>query len=175
MDKYSNLKEQPTVVHFVESARTFCRLVETDAPESDLWMLQILVAVADLYAAAHHLPVPDLDSARIDPEDRFDLTPSEYREVFLRLGRRLGENRYYPYCFDSTDLSPNQPPPGIGDLADDLADIYRDIKPGLRAWDANIADFVSDIIFEWKEPLFRTHWGRHAVDVLRVLHSLVYK
>ena len=175
MNEYTNLKEQPTVVHFVEAARTFCRLVETDAPEPDRWMLQILVAVADLYAAAHHLPVPDLDSASIDPEDRFDLTSSEYREVFLRVGRRLGENRYYTYCFDIADLSADQQSPGIGDLADDLADIYRDIKPGLRAWDANVAEYVSDIIFEWKDLLFRTHWGRHAVDALRALHSLVYQ
>ena len=138
-------------------------------------MLQILGAIANLYAAAHDLPVPDLDETSGDPGDRFDLTQAAYWEVFLRMGPLLGEDRYYPDCSATLDLLAASEPPGIGDLADDLADIYRDIKPGLRALEHNIDEYAATNVFEWKEPLFKTHWGRHAVDAMRILHILVYR
>lgn len=183
MQEDSNLKVHPSVMHFVAVARAFCRLVETDvtepiletgATEPNSWMIQILSAVSDLYAAAHYLPAAELEPTNIDPEDRFDLTKAEYRAVFLRMGQILGEARYYPDCSSSLDPLADPEPPGIGDLADDLADIYRDIKPGLRALDHNRDEYVSMVVFGWKEPLFKTHWGRHAVDAMRVLHILIY-
>lgn len=174
MTEHVSLRSHPNVVRFVQTAQVFCGLIETDEMERDLWMRALLVAVADLYGAIHYLPVPGLDAASIDPEERFYLTQIEYRDVFLRLGRILDEERFYADCSDASDLLSDPQIIGIGDLADDLADIYRDIKPGLRAWDENIDVYLPDVVFEWKEPLFRTHWGRHAVDALRVLHTLVF-
>jgi hypothetical protein len=62
----------------------------------------------------------------------------------------------------------------MGDLADDLADIYRDIKPGLRAWDTEEEGYLDEVVFDWKLPHFGSHWGIHAVGAMRALHPLVF-
>jgi hypothetical protein len=53
-------------------------------------------------------------------------------------------------------------------LADDLADIHRDLTHGLRA----LADGAAheDVVWEWRFG-FYSHWGRHATEALRVLHA----
>ncbi len=58
-------------------------------------------------------------------------------------------------------------------LADNLADIYRAIKPGLKAWDDGVSEYLPSILFEWKLG-YRTNWGFDAVEALKELHPLVY-
>jgi hypothetical protein len=73
---------------------------------------------------------------------------------------------YDNYNFDNID-------PVQGSLSDDLADIYRDIKPGLRNWNLSSAKLRRDIVFSWKLD-FEIHWGEHLTSVLRALYCLLY-
>jgi hypothetical protein len=59
--------------------------------------------------------------------------------------------------------------PSVGSLADDLADIWRDVTEGLLALE--IGSPEADVIFHWRY-LLDVHWGRHAVDALAALHAL---
>jgi len=54
----------------------------------------------------------------------------------------------------------------IADMADDLADIWRDLKPGLELYDSNERVKAAA---EWKFG-FEKHWGRHATAALYALH-----
>tara|TARA_R110002096_G_scaffold77896_12_gene183606 strand:- start:125338 stop:125571 length:234 start_codon:yes stop_codon:yes gene_type:complete len=65
----------------------------------------------------------------------------------------------------------DDPEPVVGDLADDLGDIYGDIAPALMAWEAGTSR-IDDILFEWRGVSFSTHWGVHASQALRVMHKL---
>ena len=62
----------------------------------------------------------------------------------------------------------------MGNIADDLTDIYCGIKPGLKAWDSNDERLLPEIIFGWKYPLFGSHWGVHAVSAMRALHPICF-
>jgi hypothetical protein len=53
-------------------------------------------------------------------------------------------------------------------LADDLADIWRDLKPGLLGLAAGAP--LDAALWDWRFT-FYTHWGAHAVEALRVLHA----
>ena len=61
----------------------------------------------------------------------------------------------------------------FGTLADDLADIYRDLKEGLVLREEKLAS-SADIIFNWR-ILYYSHWGKHAIDALLVLHFRLQK
>jgi hypothetical protein len=65
-------------------------------------------------------------------------------------------------------FSPLVPPdePVVGDLADDLVAIYRDVAAGLALYDASCID---DAIWQWGFN-FQIHWGRHASSAIRALH-----
>ena len=52
-------------------------------------------------------------------------------------------------------------------LADDLADIYRDLKAGLSLYEA---EHPIDAAWEWRFR-FQIHWGQHLVGAMRPIHE----
>jgi hypothetical protein len=56
-------------------------------------------------------------------------------------------------------------------LSDDILDIYKDAKKGILLYEKN--EHIEGI-WEWKFG-FEIHWGSHAVDAIRALHSANFK
>ena len=56
----------------------------------------------------------------------------------------------------------------MGDVGDDMQDIYKDIRRGLLVYDRG--DPI-DALWHW-EFQFRIHWGRHAVGAIFALHCM---
>jgi len=56
----------------------------------------------------------------------------------------------------------------MGDVGDDLLDVYRDVRAGLVSLDRGNAH---DAAWHWS-LLFRIHWGRHAAGGLFALHCM---
>ncbi len=97
---------------------------------------------------------PDIDAESIGDD--------ESKKVYARAAA-------LPFQYYSSTFYPLVVPPEdheIGDLADDVADIYRDISAGLALFDAgHVAEAQWEIRFS-----FLTHWGRHASGAIRALH-----
>jgi hypothetical protein len=70
----------------------------------------------------------------------------------------------YSEIFDPSDVPAGEPV--VGDVADDLADVYRDLIQGVRL---EAAGRPRDALWQWLMN-FHIHWGRHAVSALRALH-----
>jgi hypothetical protein len=58
-----------------------------------------------------------------------------------------------------------------GLLSDDVLDIHRDLREGLAWWRATPPQ-VDRAVWTWKFS-FQTHWGSHAIDALRALHTVL--
>tara|TARA_R110002072_G_scaffold174303_3_gene329353 strand:- start:35623 stop:36108 length:486 start_codon:yes stop_codon:yes gene_type:complete len=116
--------------------------------------------VAELYHLA--LPLRELEDAPEADGDRISL--EQWQAVFQRFAS-LPFN-YYTSVFDPRIADGIDSEAGVGDLADDLADIYRDLHGGLRAFRAGAVDTAE---YEWAWS-FRMHWGRHAASALHALH-----
>jgi hypothetical protein len=71
---------------------------------------------------------------------------------------------YYSEVFNSNVVPPEDPV--IGDLADDIADIYRDLRRGLNLLDAG---HTEQAVWEWVFHL-KHHWGEHATSAIRALY-----
>jgi len=56
-------------------------------------------------------------------------------------------------------------------LADDFADIYRDLKEGLNLNESHEAS-PEDNIWHWRLGYY-SHWGKHAIDAVRTIHFLL--
>ncbi len=134
----------------------------------------MVTALAYLYAYAHDLPDVELPDDAPNVPDTLDVTQNEWKQVFDLIGNILGEQVGYWAYFDPTEPPDSAEQPVFGNLANDLADIYRDIKPGLRAWATGDNIYLPSIVFDWKFPNFGSHWGVHAVSALRALHPLAY-
>ena len=57
----------------------------------------------------------------------------------------------------------------LGDLCDDILDVWSDLRRGLLYWDAGRRD---EAAWEWQWH-FQIHWGAHVADALGVLHEWV--
>ena len=169
-----DIRQHPDVLQFRAAAERFCRLLESRPGDADEWVEEILAALARLYACGHDLPDFGITDEAPAMYEEFRVVDEEWRRVFSLVHEILNAHSGYWAYFDPTEPPDSVEQPVFHDLGDDLADIYRDIKPGLRAWEAGLVQYLADIVFEWKFPLFGSHWGVHAVSAMRALHPLAF-
>jgi hypothetical protein len=169
-----SIREHPEAVAFKTAAEKYCVLFESEPADADQWAEAVLSALAQVYAAAHRLPGFGLSEDAPHIPDSLDVTTEEWRAVFGVVSRALGPQEAYWAYFDPSEPQNCDERPIFHSLADDLADIYRDIKPGLRAWETGDDRYLETIVFDWKTPLFGSHWGLHAVSAMRALHPIAF-
>ncbi len=115
--------------------------------------------MADLVSAM--MATPPVGCGEDVEEER--ISDDQWKRVFKRF-ESLPFNHY------STFFSPaklHEEEPVVGDLADDLADMYRDIKAGLSLYDRG---HRTEAVWAWRYS-FQIHWGRHATNALYALHA----
>ena len=86
-------------------------------------------------------------------------------ELFSRLHRLLGDLDGY---WMEYDVAPDRQEMS-GSLADDLTDIYCELKNGLKRLDGS--DDTGRTLGRWRAG-FCKHWGQHVVDAERHLYAL---
>ncbi len=86
-----------------------------------------------------------------------------WRRVFKRAGN-------LPFNFYGMLFNPHVIPPeeaGIGDLAGDIADIFRDISKGISLFDQGHKNEAEYNLLS----SFCTHWGHHAASAIYALNT----
>jgi hypothetical protein len=144
-----SLRNHAAVVRFVDSARTYCGPIESPPTDREQWAESLLVALAQLYAQALLLPEPEVEEFGRAPAG-LRMEQEDWQELWAALGERLGRSGAYWCYFDPSEPPDSREGPVLGDLADDLADIYRDVKPGLRAWDVGDDRCAAEVVYSWK-------------------------
>lgn len=170
------LERRPEVLRFVGVARKYCESLRVPSADRDAWLLGVLAALAGLYAAAFGLP--DVEDVEVGDDDKvlpvnFDIGHEEWKQLWTQLGELLGSARYHWAYFDPTEPRGSKDEAIIHDLADDLADIDRNVRSGLKAWDTGEQGCLIHAIWTWRFQ-FEFHWGPHAVSALRALHQLAF-
>jgi len=158
---------------FVEAARQYCELVEKRPTDVKAWTRALLPALSELYAYAVGLSGIEAVDTGDKTMSRFQVTHGEWRSIYHRLSAQLGPDAWYWMTFEPMKTQREKAEPVGGNLADDLADVYRDVVPGLRAWNLGDDSLLDEIVFQWVKGGFEVHWGSHAVDALGILHRIV--
>jgi hypothetical protein len=157
-------KRQIREAEFAKVAGKFCRLIEGHrAMSREAFQEVVLRNLSLLYAVALQLrsssKTSDLQAQR--------MTHAQWEQLFKSLGRKLGTHQRYWVVFNPQA----EEKPLVGNLADDLADIYRDLKPGLLAFARGRTRERAAAVWAWHVS-FLQHWGHHAASAIRVLHEL---
>lgn len=144
--------------NMVELAQRYCALIEVSSVDRKYWLQEVAEVLPLLHAAVTSLNgrpyngdatlTPDLDA-------RF--------ELFSHLRELLGDRDGYWLEFDHIDDSNAM----TGSLADDLTDIYCELKHGLR-----LVESEPELAVEGWLNGFENHWGRHLADAERHLTAL---
>jgi hypothetical protein len=149
---------------FVEEVRVFCDWVEKPPANSDSELKILMRLLAQLHIRVLELPEFEAGDDDIEPEQ-----PSQ--EALGKICGRFGSLpvNYYTMCFDPLAVPPEEPVEGS--LADDVSDIYSDLKQGLSLYDAG---HTSEAGWQWNFS-FLTHWGKHLTSAQCALHSYADK
>ena len=156
---------------FARIATRYVELVSDPVDDAHTFAQRLLESLTQLYSAALVMPYVD----DIDLDFNFHRsTEDEWRTVFQNVGNAFGERVYYWLNHDP--IYPRDGSDNIvcGCLADDCADIHRDIIGPLMAFNDGEPKHLNDIIWEWSATPFRSHWGIHAIQAINALHWIVF-
>jgi len=152
---------------FSAKARQYCAFVEdTRATNSWIFAQACLTEALGLYHLA--LRLPEVAPARGDLLE--GINHEDWTVVRENLARRISRDLYW-MVFEPLVSEP--PEPVVGSLTDDLADIWRDLKPGVEAIGSGTTDSIRDVVWHWRSS-FESHWGNHAVSAIGALHALCF-
>ena len=151
---------QTDVRELLSIARRYCELIESLEEGDRRPLLQLNELLPRLHAAMTAVGPLQEDGAfdgSIDLDQRF--------ELFTRLRRLLGDLDGYWMEYDVTPDRQEM----SGSLADDLTDIYCELKLGLNRLERS--DDTGRTLGRWRNG-FCKHWGQHVVDAERHLYAL---
>lgn len=146
------------VARFAGAAERYVAWVEGPRIELEADLHRGYALLLELMSGA--LTLPDLDVTDVEPT-------SIPQEDWLAIHR--GFTWVPVQYYWEAELEINGPQQlMVGDLHDDLADIWGDVKPGLEL---HRAGHTADACFQWK-LMFGAHWGEHAADAVRVMTKM---
>ena len=148
------------VEKFAIAARQFCEWAESDYPVNSQTLKQALELMTELFLLglrlADEFEEIDEDSPPVgSADDKTRMVYSQASKLPLT---------HYSEVFNSNVVPPEDPV--IGDLADDIADIYQDLRRGLDLLEAG---HTVHAVWKWVFHL-RCHWGEHATSAIRALY-----
>jgi hypothetical protein len=148
----------PVALELTQVARDYCALIEGSGGQDDQWLGEIAKLLPRLHAAVSALGKAQQDRDHVlvaDLDARF--------ELFTHLRDLLGDRDAYWMEFDVAEEGQTM----SGSLADDLTDIYCELKHSLK-----LLDGQPDEALEGLRRGFKVHWGQHLVDAERHLYDL---
>lgn len=146
------------VSEMIELARRYCALIESSGRGDDAWLRGVAALLPRLQAAVSCL------NGRVYHREVMLAADLDARfELYTHLRDLLGERDGYWLEFDRVDDSHAM----TGSLADDLTDIYCELKHGLR-----LVEQAPELAVQGWVDGYEAHWGQHLVDAQRHLSNL---
>lgn len=146
------------------AATRFCSIVDSashmDRGEFVAQIYRVLPKLIDQAIEMPDVEGSDRQQQKSSPKVRY----AEWEQLYNSLKEKLGDWDLYHQVFDPTHDNEAI----VGTLADDIADIFDDLKEGLVFIEAAQAN-PEEAIWTWR-LLFYSHWGKHAMDALLAIH-----
>lgn len=149
------------IERFAKIAERYCTWADASESDAEADMKMARELLAELYVSV--IGINDIGCG----EELEHTVPVEDWKRILERFQKLPVDLYWS-VFDPLE----EEPPVLCSLADDLADIYRDIKVGLIMFkDGHIVEAV----WQWRFD-FSLHWAAHLTSAQRAIQSyLTYK
>ncbi|TAJ14321.1 DUF5063 domain-containing protein [Marinilabiliaceae bacterium JC017] len=169
-EPFDHLVFSKNVVEFVTVAKEFCAYLE-NAPQypKKEFIGVSLKMLPLLYLKVVVLPRPEaeLEDGYVEQAVDEDL----YRQIFEGIRMKMGGHNDYLEVF-LPDMQTSEEPL-TASVAEDLTDMYQDLKNFVTAYKSGVTEFMNDALLEAIDQ-FEIYWGQRLVNTLRALHSAYY-
>lgn len=120
-----------------------------------------------LYLKGSLLPTIQIEDEQAN--ERF-MTQEEWAAIFHKLRIKFGANDEFLFIAPNEKMDFN---PVKNSLADQLADVYQDLKDFLLLYQKSSKAAKQNAVAECKS-LFESHWGYRVVSIQQALHYKLY-
>jgi hypothetical protein len=170
MENEEILKEpvySPFVLEFLAVAQKFCLFIEDIQSYEKSQIFDYLhKALPLLYVRG--AVIPEITTEDESFNEKF-LTEEQWQDVFNSIRIKLQKEDEYWFLENDNPLIE----PLKASMADNLADIYQDLKDFLILYQKPLHEAKVMAVWEIRE-LFKAHWGFRIVNLLKVLHYQLY-
>lgn len=158
-----------SVIEFATVANEYCNFLESKQVLTIKQFLSTLQKLLPLLYLKTSM-IPALPDENYETPEKY-LSEVDYSFLLNKLTVKLGENDSYLEVFDpGMQFSET---PIESSIAENLCDIYQDLKDFIFAYRMGTTEIMSDAIWECKNN-FEEFWGQKLVNVLRAIHTLLY-
>ena len=168
-EETSHIVYSVNVIEFVTVANEFCATLENleELNRSDfVHKMQKIFPLLYLKASL----LPEVENMLEDELERF-VTEEDYNYLQRKLQVKLGEHDAYLEVFDP--LMQYSEDPVEGSIAENMADIYQDLKDFILSYRIGTVEVMNDALWACRNN-FAEYWGQRLVNGLRALHNLVF-
>ncbi|MDT8401139.1 MAG: DUF5063 domain-containing protein [Bacteroidales bacterium] len=159
-----NLVYSREVIEFTAVANEYCHfLEEASSADGHKLLLVFRKLLPLLYLKALYLP--DIETKLDEGTEKF-VKEEDWQLIKDNLTLKFGAANDY------IDVNPDRDATEeliYGDIAENLADIYQDIKDFLMVYRVGTVDVMNDALWECRES-FRLYWGQKLVNTIRAIH-----
>jgi len=169
MDKNSDPVYSRNVVEFVAVANEFCKYAEHASEIKGDELLRILQRLLPLMYLKASL-LPSLEPFFEDGNEKF-VTESDWFRINDSFRKQFGTADDYLEVFDDRFSESELPVPSS--IAENMADIYQDMKDFLLLYQTGTKEVMNDAVWECKMN-FENIWGQKLVNAMRAIHKFIY-
>ncbi|MBO7496377.1 MAG: DUF5063 domain-containing protein [Salinivirgaceae bacterium] len=165
-DDFEKIVYSDEVIAFTALAGQYCNMIDHVAAYSQKdFINQQHRLLSLLYVKT--LSLPNVEP--IDPEMvEKTVTQEEWDEVHNAVALKLAGFDSYSEVYD-----PLAGDDAMSSLSEGFADIFQDLKDYLSLMQMGSPEMMNDAIWECARN-FREYWGQRLVNIVRVLHHLIY-
>ncbi len=168
-ESFEHVVYSKNVIEFVTVAKEYCNFLET---ANDLKRKEF-VTIATRIIPLLYLKAVVIPKVENELEERIEQTVDEmtYTQIQDTVASKLGRFNDYLEVF-TADMQRSDTPV-IAFIAEDMADIYQDLKNFISAYRLGVTEVMNDALADVIRN-FELYWGQRTVNTLRALHAVLY-
>lgn len=168
-ENFEQIVYSQNVIEFVAVANEYCSFVENYAQVNRSAFIERMQKMFPLLYLKAAL-LPEINDEEVDTPEKF-VNEVEYNFLLNKISGKLAHYDSYQEVFDegmqyseaAIDAS----------IADNICDIYQDLKDFLMAYRMGTNEIMIDALWECQNN-YKTYWGQKLVNGLRAIHALRY-
>jgi len=159
--------QSKNVFEFITVANEVCIFLEEIGKYNLGFMLAYLQKVLPLLYLKGSM-IPDVEVENEEGNERF-VTIEQWESIYLGVLDKTGEKDIFPYVTSSTDADGSE---GKGSIAENLADIYQDLKDFILLFQKNTISAKENAVHACK-MLFQSNWGIKTLATQLAIHNML--
>ena len=157
----------PVFENYLSLARKYCYSCESAIKgDQQLFLSQIQGLMLELYSLGRLLP--EINASEQDFDSMFERNDKEVQGI-------IADKVPFSYYWQALEpFSVDEPPLGVGDLLDDLGDIYVDFKRAILLYDSKLDGAQQEAYWKLKFD-FDHHVADHTMNAMKAIHDYMSK